>query len=107
MGVRAWVVGPLAAGALLWGTGCKTPDGTSPPEPKEEHPAADDVVLRGCGADAAGQWGDDRFFTAEELVAHLDDGWDVVAAEARPRPHRGPDGVERTIRDTVLVARRR
>ena len=57
--------------------------------------------------DAAQQWGDDRFFTAEQLAAELDDDWDVVAADARPRPHRGPDGEERTIRDTVLVARRR
>jgi thioredoxin reductase/SAM-dependent methyltransferase len=57
--------------------------------------------------DAASSWGGDRFFTAEQVAAELDDGWDDVRAEARPRPHRGPDGVERTIRDTVLVARRR
>ena len=53
------------------------------------------------------QWGSDRFFTAEQLAAELDDEWEVVAAEARLRPHRDPDGNERTIRDTVLVARRR
>jgi thioredoxin reductase/SAM-dependent methyltransferase len=57
--------------------------------------------------DAAGRWGDDRFFTAEQVADELDDGWELVAVEARPRPHRDPDGVERTIRDTVLVARRR
>ena len=57
--------------------------------------------------DAAGQWGDDRYFTADQLVGDLGEGWDVVSAETRPRAHRGPDGVERTIGDTVLVARRR
>ena len=57
--------------------------------------------------DSAQQWGGDRFFTAEQLAAELDDEWLVVAADARLRPHRDPDGNERTIRDTVLVARRR
>lgn len=57
--------------------------------------------------DASQEWGDDRFFIAEQLATELDDDWEVVAADARPRPHRGPDGEERTIRDTVLVARRR
>jgi len=57
--------------------------------------------------DASQQWGENRFFTAEQLASELDDGWDLVAADARLRPHRDPDGNERTIRDTVLVARRR
>jgi SAM-dependent methyltransferase len=50
----------------------------------------------------------DLFFTAEEVADSLDpDQWDVLAAEARPRPTTDPDGQEITIRDAVLRARRR
>lgn len=47
------------------------------------------------------------FFAPEDVVAALDpDGWDVLVAEARPRPAVDPDGREITIRDTVVRARR-
>ncbi|MEU7879746.1 FAD-dependent oxidoreductase [Microbispora bryophytorum] len=47
-------------------------------------------------------------FTAEEVAASLDPAeWEVVAAEARPRTAVDPEGGEVTIRDAVLVARRR
>ncbi|GAA4632277.1 class I SAM-dependent methyltransferase [Actinoallomurus vinaceus] len=53
-------------------------------------------------------FGSERFFTAEEVAADLDpDRWDVVVAEARPRPATGDDGQEVTIHDAVLRARRR
>ncbi|MFL6053491.1 MAG: class I SAM-dependent methyltransferase [Actinoallomurus sp.] len=48
------------------------------------------------------------FFTAEEVAAGLDpDRWDVVVADARPRPATDPDGHEVTVHDAVLRARRR
>ncbi|WP_327044578.1 FAD-dependent oxidoreductase [Microbispora sp. NBC_01189] len=47
-------------------------------------------------------------FTAEEVAASLDPAdWEVTAAEARPRTATDPEGHEITIRDAVLVARRR
>nr|WP_240809092.1 class I SAM-dependent methyltransferase [Microbispora catharanthi] len=47
-------------------------------------------------------------FTAEEVAASLDPAeWEVTAAEARPRTAVDPEGGEVTIRDAVLVARRR
>ena len=50
----------------------------------------------------------ERFFTAAEVAASLDPaGWEVVAADTRPRPaleHEAEHGV--TVADTVLVARR-
>ena len=50
----------------------------------------------------------DMFFAAEELAAALDPhAWDVLVTDARPRPARDPQGREITIRDTVLVARRK
>lgn len=52
----------------------------------------------------------DLFFTADELAADLADGpgeWDVVVAEARPRPATHPEGHGVEINDTVLSARRR
>jgi 2-polyprenyl-3-methyl-5-hydroxy-6-metoxy-1,4-benzoquinol methylase len=49
----------------------------------------------------------DLFFTPEELAADLDDGWEIVTCEARPRPGTHPDGHEVTLYDTVLRARRR
>lgn len=48
----------------------------------------------------------DLFFTPEQLAADLDEGWEVVTCEARPRTATHPDGHEVTIRDTVLRARR-
>ena len=48
----------------------------------------------------------DLFFTAEQLAADLDDGWEIVTCEARPRPGTHPDGHEVTLHDTVLRARR-
>lgn len=48
------------------------------------------------------------FFEPEDVVAVLDPGgWEVLVAEARPRPAVDPDGREVTIRDTVVRARRR
>ena len=50
------------------------------------------------------------FFTAEELVSDLRGGsqaWDIVTAEARPRPGHHPDGHPVTLHDTVMRARRR
>ena len=43
---------------------------------------------------------------AEELAADLDDRWEVVTSEARPRPGKHPDGYDVTLHDTVLRARR-
>jgi thioredoxin reductase/SAM-dependent methyltransferase len=49
-----------------------------------------------------------RFFTAEDLVEHLDpQQWDVVVADARERIGKGPEGVDMTFTDTVVRARRR
>ncbi len=49
----------------------------------------------------------DLYFTAEELAGGLDDRWEVVTCEARPRPGRHPDGQDVTLHDTVLRAVRR
>ncbi|MEH1014794.1 bifunctional NAD(P)/FAD-dependent oxidoreductase/class I SAM-dependent methyltransferase [Micromonospora sp. CPCC 206060] len=50
----------------------------------------------------------DMMFTAEEVAASLDPtDWRVVVAETRPRAVTDPEGREITIRDAVLVARRR
>ena len=49
------------------------------------------------------------FFTAEDLVDDLRSGpgsWEVLTAEARPRPGVHPDGHPVTLHDTVLRARR-
>jgi SAM-dependent methyltransferase len=46
------------------------------------------------------------YFTAEELAAGLDERWEVVTSEARPRPGTHPDGGDVTLHDTVLRARR-
>ena len=48
----------------------------------------------------------DLFYTAEELVALLDDTWTVLAADARPRTVKDGRGRFITARDTVLLARR-
>jgi SAM-dependent methyltransferase len=49
----------------------------------------------------------DMFFTAEDVAATLDDGWDPVVTDARSRMAALPEGHEVSIRDAVLVARRR
>ncbi len=47
------------------------------------------------------------FWTAEEIADAMDlTGWQVITAEARPRPAQDPDGREITIHDTVFRARR-
>ena len=52
--------------------------------------------------------GNHRFLTpAEELTElALDDGWDVVLAEVRPREVTDPDGAPALIDDGVLLLRR-
>jgi thioredoxin reductase len=50
----------------------------------------------------------DMMYTAEEVAASLDPAaWEVLAADTRPRTAADPDGREVSIRDAVLVARRR
>jgi len=49
----------------------------------------------------------DLYFTAEQLAEGLDDRWEVVTCEARPRPGKHPDGQDVTLHDTVLRAVRR
>jgi hypothetical protein len=47
-------------------------------------------------------------FTAEEVADSLDQGeWEVLVADARPRPASDPEGREVTIHDAVLRARKR
>lgn len=48
------------------------------------------------------------YYTAEEAAESLDpDQWDILVADARPRPASDPEGQEVTIHDAVLRARRR
>jgi SAM-dependent methyltransferase len=49
----------------------------------------------------------ERFFTAAAVAESLDDGWDIVVAEARPRPAHVHEGEDITVHDAVLRARRR
>ena len=50
----------------------------------------------------------EMFFTADQLAADLDPQlWDVLVAEARPRPASDPQGQRITVHDTVLRARKR
>jgi thioredoxin reductase/SAM-dependent methyltransferase len=50
----------------------------------------------------------DLFFTAEEVASSLDPGdWDVLVAEASPRPAQAHEGEVETVHDAVLVAHRR
>jgi SAM-dependent methyltransferase len=49
----------------------------------------------------------ERFYTAADVAGQLGGAWDVVTAAARPRSATTPEGVEATIHDAVLVARRR
>lgn len=52
--------------------------------------------------------GPELFYTAEDVAAALDAGaWDIVVADARPRPAEDPEGRAITVRDTVLRAVRR
>jgi SAM-dependent methyltransferase len=47
------------------------------------------------------------FWTASEIADAIDlTGWQVITAEARPRPGRDPEGREITIHDTVFRAQR-
>jgi len=46
-------------------------------------------------------------YDAEEVAAQLDESWEVVVADARPRPATTPDGSPVTVHDAVLRARRR
>jgi hypothetical protein len=48
------------------------------------------------------------FFTAEDIARSLDPAqWDILVADARPRPATDPEGHEVTIRDAILRARKR
>jgi SAM-dependent methyltransferase len=50
----------------------------------------------------------DLYFTAEQVANSLDpDLWEVLIADARPRPANDPEGRAITIHDTVLRARKR
>ncbi|HEU5155783.1 MAG TPA: FAD-dependent oxidoreductase [Streptosporangiaceae bacterium] len=50
----------------------------------------------------------DMMFTGEQIAAALDPAeWDAIIVDARPRTATDPDGRDITIRDAVLVARRR
>jgi SAM-dependent methyltransferase len=50
----------------------------------------------------------EMFFTVDEVAAALDAGrWEVVTAEARPRPGHEHEGVHITVHDATVVARRR
>jgi 2-polyprenyl-3-methyl-5-hydroxy-6-metoxy-1,4-benzoquinol methylase len=50
----------------------------------------------------------DMFFTADEVASSLDPcDWEVLVAEARPRPAAAHEGDVTTVHDAVLVARRR
>jgi hypothetical protein len=49
----------------------------------------------------------DLFFTAEQVADSLDpDQWDILVADARPRPASDPDGQKLTIHDAVVRARK-
>jgi SAM-dependent methyltransferase len=50
----------------------------------------------------------EMFFTAEQVADSLDaDQWEVLVAEARPRPANDDEGREITIHDAILRARKR
>jgi 2-polyprenyl-3-methyl-5-hydroxy-6-metoxy-1,4-benzoquinol methylase len=50
----------------------------------------------------------EMYYTAAEVVGRLDpEAWDMLVAEARPRPAVDPDGQTITIHDAVLKARKR
>ena len=65
------------------------------------------VLARGPLAVARGA-AHDTFFTAEQPAADLEPRrWEVLVAEARPRPATDPQGRTITIHDAVLRARRK
>lgn len=49
----------------------------------------------------------ERFFTAAEVAESLGDRWEVLVAEARPRPAHVHEGEDITVHDAVLRARKR
>ena len=49
----------------------------------------------------------DPLFTADEIVEELGEGWTIVVADTRPRTERDQSGESITVRDAVLVARRK
>ena len=49
----------------------------------------------------------ERFFTAAEVAESLDDAWEMLVAEARPRPAHVHEGENITVHDAVLRARKR
>lgn len=49
----------------------------------------------------------DLYFTAEDIVRLLDDGWEHQAVESRPREASGPDGATLAVADAVYRGRRR
>jgi hypothetical protein len=49
----------------------------------------------------------ERFFTADEVASALDPAeWEVLVAEARPRPAHKHEGQDITVHDAVVRARR-
>ncbi|KRF04040.1 hypothetical protein ASH00_15425 [Arthrobacter sp. Soil782] len=49
----------------------------------------------------------DLYFTAEDIVGLLDDGWEHRTIESRPREASGPDGATLAVADAVYRGRRR
>jgi SAM-dependent methyltransferase len=49
----------------------------------------------------------ERFFTAAEVAESLDDRWEVLVAEGRPRPAAEHEGHDITVHDAVLRACKR
>ena len=49
----------------------------------------------------------DLYFTAEDIVDLLDDGWEHQRVESRPREASGPDGATLAVADAVYRGRRR
>jgi SAM-dependent methyltransferase len=47
------------------------------------------------------------FYSADEIAEELDDSWDIVVNDSRPRSATLPDGGDATIHDAVLLASRR
>jgi hypothetical protein len=49
----------------------------------------------------------ERFFTAAEVAESLDDRWEVLVVDARPRPAHVHEGEDITVHDAVFRARKR
>jgi 2-polyprenyl-3-methyl-5-hydroxy-6-metoxy-1,4-benzoquinol methylase len=49
---------------------------------------------------------EDRWWSHDEVGAHLGEGWQIEVSEARPRDTTDQDGNDVTIHDSVLLARR-